>query len=92
MNLFQLTDPGSAGDHGLPVPRPAGVECNPEPDLVAIQLHNMAALIALECPLVLKLVTLKTVQVSRIIFHLFVLYPWFSELILSFVVQEYIFT
>ena len=73
MNLFQLTDPGSAGDHGLPVPRPAGVECNPEPDLVAIQLHNMAALTALECPLVPKLVTLKTVRVSRIIFHFLVL-------------------
>ena len=58
-------DPGPAGDHGSLVLLPVVVGSNPEPDLVAIQRLNMAALTAPGRRLAPKLVTLIIVPVSQ---------------------------
>ena len=58
-------DPGPAGDHGSLVLLPVVVGSNPEPDLVAIQRLNMAALTAPGRRPAPKHVTLIIVQVRQ---------------------------
>ena len=61
-------DPGPAGDHGSLVLLPVVVGSNPEPDLVAIQRLNMAALTAPGRRLAPKHATLIIVPVSQLRF------------------------
>ena len=62
---FQLMDPGPAGDHGSLVLFPVVVGSNPEPDLVAIQRLNMAALTVPDRRQAPKHATLIIVPVSQ---------------------------